>query len=102
MSPKPHHTETLLGDQHLEIPSVRWPRGVNQNGYSLKYLLTSLRQLVQVYAELGSGKEYVMLEVSISPSRALRQRRSEYSLATQDSVASSVYLENIDTSASPL
>ena len=56
MSPKPHHTETLLGDQYLEIPSVRWSRGVNQNDYSLEYLLTSLRQLVQVYAELGSGK----------------------------------------------
>lgn len=31
-----------------------------------------------------------MLETSISPSRALRRRRSEYSLATQDSVASSI------------
>lgn len=56
MSPKPHHTEILPGDQHLGIPSVRWPRGVNQNDYSLEYLLASLRQLVQVYAELGSGK----------------------------------------------
>lgn len=46
ISPESHHTETLLGDQHLEIPSVRWPRGVNQNNYSLKYLLTSLRRLV--------------------------------------------------------
>ena len=75
--------------------------GVNQNDYSLEYLLTSSRQLVQVYAELGSGKGVrhagsVNFSVTDSSTTAFRIQLG----ATQGSAASSVYFESIDTLAS--